>query len=291
MFDEILFPTDGSDGATDGLEFALDVASARDATLHLLSVANTTRGTLDALAQDETLEERAREAVDEAAERARERGVTVVDTVERGNPHRVVCDYAESTGVDVVVVPTRGRRGLERFLLGSTAERIVRRCEVPVLTVRPDGDATPIYPFEDVLVGVDGSDCSRAALNVGVAVADQEDAALHLLTVVDVAPLGPDVRTDALKDALEADARRVVEDAAARASSAGVEPAADDLAFGSSVQGSIRTYIEEEDIDLLVVGTHGRTGFNRYVLGSVAEFLVRTSPVPVLTVRAPEPEE
>ena len=189
MFDEILFPTDGSDGAAAGLGFALDVAASRDATLHLLSVANTTRGALDTLAQDETLEERAREAVDEAAERARERGVTVVEEVERGNPYRVVCDYAASAGVDVVVMPTRGRRGLERFLLGSTTERVVRRSEVPVLTVRPNGDATAAYPFEDVLVGVDGSRCGRAALDVGVAVADQEGAALHLLSVVDVAAL------------------------------------------------------------------------------------------------------
>jgi nucleotide-binding universal stress UspA family protein len=291
MFDDILFPTDGSDGATAGLEYVLDVAAAHDATLHLLSVANTTRGALDTLAHDETLEDRAREAVDEAVERARERGVTVVDVVERGNPHRVVCDYAESAGVDVVVMPTRGRHGLERFLLGSTTERVVRRCEVPVLTVRPDGDATATYPFENVLVGVDGSNCSRAALDVGVAVADQEDAALHLLSVVDVAALGPEVRTEYLEDALEADARSVVDAAAAHASSAGVDPAADSVVFGSSVSRAIRKYVQENDVDLLVVGTHGRTGFNRYVLGSVAEFLVRTSPVPVLTVRAPEHEE
>ena len=288
MFDEILFPTDGSDGAADGLEFALDVAAARDATLHLLSVANTTRGALETAAQDETLDERAREVVDEAAERARERGVEVVEEVERGNAYRVVCDYAASTGVDVVVMPTRGRRGLERFLLGSTTERVVRRSEVPVLTVRPDSNATAAYPFEDVLVGVDGSHCGRAALDVGVAVADQEAAALHLLSVVDVAALGPDVRTEAIQDALEAEARSVVDDAAARASSAGVGPTAEVVQFGSSVQGAIRSYVEDEDVDLLVVGTHGRTGFDRFVLGSVAEFLVRTSPVPVLTVRAPE---
>lgn len=291
MFDDILFPTDGSDGAAAGLEFALDVAAGQDATLHLLGVANTTRGALDVVAQDTTLVDRAQSAVGGAAERARERDVSVVETVERGSPYRVICDYAETAGVDVVLLPTKGRRGLERFLLGSTTERVVRRCEVPVLTVRPDGDAAATYPFEDVLVGVDGSDCARAALDVGVAVADQADAALHLLSVVDVAAIGPDVRTESLQDALEADAQRVVDDAAARAAGAGVDPAAESVVFGSSVQGSIRTYVEDNDVDLLVVGTHGRTGFDRYVLGSVAEFLVRTSPVPVLTVRAPETEE
>lgn len=290
MFDELLFPTDGSDGAAAGLEFALDVAAARDATLHLLSVANTTRGALEATGGDETLAERAQEAVDDAAERARERGVEVVESVERGSPHRVICERAQTTGVDVVVMPTRGRRGLERFLLGSTTERVVRRCEVPVLTVRPDDGVAAAYPFENVAVGVDGSDCSRAALDVGVAVADQAGAGLHLLSVVDVAALGPDVRQEALKEGLEDEARSAVDDAAARASEAGVDPAAEVVEFGTSVQGAIRTYVADHEVDLVVVGTHGRTGFDRYVLGSVAEFLVRTSPVPVLTVRAPEQE-
>jgi nucleotide-binding universal stress UspA family protein len=49
----------------------------------------------------------------------------------------------------------------------------------------------------------------------------------------------------------------------------------------------IRSYVADHDVDLVVVGTHGRTGFDRYVLGSVAEALVRTAPVPVLTVRGP----
>jgi len=51
----------------------------------------------------------------------------------------------------------------------------------------------------------------------------------------------------------------------------------------------ILTYVEEHDIDLVVVGTHGRTGFDRYVLGSVTEHLVRTSPIPVLTVPSLSP--
>ncbi|RMB08368.1 universal stress protein family protein [Haloplanus aerogenes] len=68
---------------------------------------------------------------------------------------------------------------------------------------------------------------------------------------------------------------------------AGIEPTSKAVEYGPSIHKVILTYIEEHDIDLVVVGTHGRTGFDRYVLGSVTDYLVRTSPIPVLTARAP----
>ncbi|MFB6071905.1 MAG: universal stress protein [Halobacterium sp.] len=287
MFDAILFPTDGSDGADAGLDFALDVADAHGATPHLVSVADTSRSAVERTPDvTETLERNAERVVSRAAQRARERAVDATTEVRQGTPHREICDYAASAGVDAILMSTRGRRGLERFLLGSTTERVVRRSEVPVLTLRPDDGAH--YPFESVLVATDGSDCADAALDRGVAVADAEGAALHLLSVVDVTSLGADVRSDIAVDALESGANAILDDAAARANGAGVDPATREVAFGSSIHRAILDYVDECDADLVVVGTHGRTGFDRYVLGSVAEYLVRTSPVPVLTVRAPE---
>jgi nucleotide-binding universal stress UspA family protein len=289
MFDEILFPTDGSDCADAGLEFALDVADAHDATLHLVSVADTSRSAVEHAADVvETLEATAEQIVSRAAERAREHGVDATTAVRRGEPHREICGYAATAGVDTVLMPTRGRRGLQRFLLGSTTERVVRRSEVPVLTLRPDGDAD--YPFESALVATDGSDCADAALDSAVAVANAENAALHLLSVVDMTSLGADVRSDAAVDTLETRANAILDDAAARANGAGIDPAGREVVFGSSIHRTVLDYVDEHGVDLVVVGTHGRTGFDRYVLGSVAEHLVRTSPVPVLTVRAPEDE-
>ncbi|WP_336034726.1 universal stress protein [Halobacterium yunchengense] len=287
MFDAMLFPTDGSDGADAALDFVLDVAAAHGSTVHVVSVADTSRSAVEQQSDVVgVLEDNARRVVKAAARRARDRGVAVETAVERGDPHRVVCDYAVSAGVDVVVMPTRGRRGLERFLLGSTTERVVRRSDVPVLTVQPDDGAD--YPFETVLVATDGSGCADAAAERGVAVADAEDAALHLVSVVDMASLGADMRSDVAVSSLEERAEAVLDECAADASDAGVEPAATEVVFGTSIHRAILQYVEDNDVDLLVVGTHGRTGFDRYVLGSVAEYLVRTSPVPVLTVRAPE---
>jgi len=287
MFDKVLFPTDGSDGAAAVFEHVLDVAEAHDATVHVLNVADTTRESVTQIRGQviDALEQAGVRIVQETAERASDRGVPTVTEVMQGEPYRTIVDYADTYDIDLVIMPTHGRRGLERFLLGSTTERVVRRSDVPVLTVRPDDDVTVRYPYRNVLVPTDGSDPAGAALSVGIDVASTASAALHLLSVVDVTSLGVDVRTDIQTAALEESATEILDVAAERAREAGVAPAATAVEFGGSVPRTIRTYVGDHDIDLLIVGTHGRTGFDRYVLGSVTEQLVRTAPVPVLTVR------
>ena len=288
MFDKLLFPTDGSDGAAAVFDHVLDVAEAHDATVHVLNVADTTRESVTQVQGRvvDALEQAGAETVREAATRASDRGVPTVTEVLQGEPYRTIVDYAETYDVDLVIMPTHGRRGLERFLLGSTTERVVRRSEAPVLTIRPDDDVTVRYPYRRVLVPTDGSDPASAALDVGLGVADAASAAVHLLSVVDVTSLGVDVRADLQTAALEESAHEIVDRAAERATAAGFEPTTA-VEFGGSVTRVIRSYVTANDVDLVVVGTHGRTGFDRYVLGSVAEGLVRTSPVPVLTVRGP----
>ena len=286
MFDRLLFPTDGSDGAAAVFDHVLDVAAAHDATVHVLNVADTTRESVTQLQGRvvDTLEQAGAETVREAATRASDRGVPTVTEVLQGEPYRTIVDYAETYDIDLVIMPTHGRRGLERFLLGSTTERVVRRSEVPVLTIRPDEDVTVQYPYRNVLIPTDGSDPANAALDVGLDVAGAADAAVHLLSVVDVTSLGVDVRADIQTATLEESAHEIVDTAAERATADGIDPTTA-VEFGGSVPRVVRSYVAANDVDLVVVGTHGRTGFDRYVLGSVAEGLVRTAPVPVLTVR------
>jgi nucleotide-binding universal stress UspA family protein len=292
MFDTILFPTDGSDGAAVAFDHVLDLATTHDATVHILNVADTTQDGVLNLQSDsvDSLEENGEQIVSDAAERAHQQGVDTVTEVAQGEPYRTIIDYAETQGVNLVVMPTHGRRGLERFLLGSTTERVVRRADVPVLTLSPDDDAKITHPYQNVLVPTDGSDCANQALAIGVDVADAEDATLHLLSVIAITALGADARPDIQMEMLEESAHELIDEAAAFADNAGVEPASTTVEYGPSIHQAILTYIDDHDIDLVVVGTHGRTGFDRYVLGSVTEYLVRTSPIPVLTVRPPDTE-
>lgn len=290
MYDRVLFPTDGSEGADEVLEHVLDVAAAYDATVHVLHVADTTRDSVLQIRGEvvDALEREGEQIVRRAAERADERRVETVTEVLQGEPYSTIVEYASSRDVDIVVMPTHGRRGLERFLLGSTTERVVRRSDVPVLTVRPADPARIDYPYREILVPTDGSDAAREALSVGVDVTRAEGASLHLVSVVVLTGLGVDVRTDVQTTALEEGASRVLDDAAEFAADSGVEPASKTVEYGSSIHEAILSYIDEEDVSLVVVGTHGRTGFDRYLLGSVTEYLIRTSPIPVLTVRTRE---
>lgn len=286
MYNEILFPTDGSEGADAVFDHVLEIADAHGSRVRVLNVADTNQPSVLRKGGDviDVLKKEGKRIVGDAADRARERGVSVITEVIQGEPYRTIVDYADSHGMDLIVMPTHGRRGLERFLLGSTTERVVRRADVPVLTVKPDADSGIGYPYANVLVPTDGSDCARAALETGVDVVKAERASLHLLSVIDTTRLGVD-NLEAQMVALEESADEILEDAFDFAGNAGLDPVSATVEYGASVYGAILSYIEDNDIDLVVVGTHGRTGFDRYVLGSVTEYLIRTSPVPVLTVR------
>ncbi|PSP99479.1 universal stress protein [Halobacteriales archaeon QS_5_70_17] len=150
MYRTILVPTDGSDGAAAALEHALDLAERYGATVHALNVVGDADllafrdedavADVDARAVREGLEERGDRLVAEACERAEVRGVDCVTAVRSGGPaHRGIVDYAESEGVDLVVMGTHGRRGFDRLLMGSVAEKVVRLSPVPVMTVRREG--------------------------------------------------------------------------------------------------------------------------------------------------------
>ncbi|WP_254839135.1 universal stress protein [Natronomonas marina] len=152
MYEKILVPTDGSDVAETAVEHALDLAEKYDAEVHALYVVDIDSMSLtlggeqldriEAGRFDEM--EEVREAADRAtgyvADRARERGLEVVEHVSSGRPHEKVASYAENNDIDLVVMGSHGRSGVKRALLGSVTERTLRETHVPVLVVDVRGD-------------------------------------------------------------------------------------------------------------------------------------------------------
>lgn len=139
MYDRILYPTDGSEGAEAALEHAIDHALQYDASLHVLYVIEETIPAMEAGAPDvlEALEERGEEVITDVRERALEAGVKSVQaSVAAGSPYRQIHTYTTEADIDLIVMGTHGRRGIDRYLLGSVAEKVVRTAECPVLTVR-----------------------------------------------------------------------------------------------------------------------------------------------------------
>ncbi|ELZ42418.1 UspA domain protein [Halorubrum saccharovorum DSM 1137] len=285
MFDRILFPTDGSDGASAAFDHVLDLADDHDATVHVLNVADTTHDSVTRIGGEvvDVLEREGEEVVEAAADRAADRGVETVTEVLQGGVAETIGTYAGEYGMDLVAMPTRGRTGFDRLLLGSTTERVVRESTVPVLSIRPDGE-TVRYPYRNVLVPTDGSERAGDALDRALTFADRAGATVHVLSVVDVGVIGHEGYAGV--DTLVEGAEETVAEAAATAEEAGVDTV-ETVEVGSSAARGIQAYVDGNAIDLVVMGTQGRTGIERYLLGSVAERIVRTSPVPVLTVPDP----
>jgi nucleotide-binding universal stress UspA family protein len=138
MYDEILFPTDGSDGAAVALDHALEQAEAHGAGIHVLFVANTMSlggGAIEG-ATVESLRATGEQVVEDAVDRITDAGLVAESEVRQGDPYSEIIDYADEVAADMIVMGTHGRRGLDRYLLGSVTEKVVRSSDVPVLTIR-----------------------------------------------------------------------------------------------------------------------------------------------------------
>ncbi|TQQ79897.1 universal stress protein [Halonotius terrestris] len=142
MFETIVVATDGSESVSRAVSVALDLAARFDASVHALSVIDTT----EVDSSPESVRTDLREALTTQADEAL--AVVTADTdqpvttaVREGRPADEITEYAAAVDADMVATGTRGRHGENRFLLGSVAERVVRTCPVPVLTVRQLSDA------------------------------------------------------------------------------------------------------------------------------------------------------
>ncbi|MFC7154046.1 universal stress protein [Halomarina halobia] len=280
MFERVLFPTDGSSGAAVAMDHAIAVADRFDSTLVVLSVVDAR--SLDLGLGEGELRDRAEDVVASVVERAVDEGVTAAGEVDVGIPDRRIREYAAANGVDLVVMGTYGNTGVRRYLLGSVTEKTVRLSDVPVLTVRSD-DADPHVPYDRILVPTDGSERAAAAAEWASALARAYDATVHVLAAADTSAVGFDVRSELLLETVETSAEEAVADLAATLRDDGVT--VETAVERGPPHGAILDAVDENDIDLVVMGTRGRSGLDRYLLGSVTEKTVRTCPVPVLTVR------
>lgn len=289
MYDRILFPTDGSEGANAVVDHVLEIAESYGATLHILNVADTKEHSITRVEGNviDIYEREGEQIVQETADRANGTPVETVTDVVQGSVPETIVAYADEYDIDLIAMATYGRVGLEQRVLGSTTERVVRQAPVPTLVLPPENDSLQ-YPYQTVLVPTDGSECAAVALDAAIAIVNATEATLHLLSVADVSSLGADVRSELQLEVLEEQANDAVAEAASKAHDTGVDAPVEAIEVESAVHRAIDSYVTDHDVDLVVMGTHGRTGLDRYLLGSVTEKTLQTVSVPVLTV--PEPE-
>ncbi|MFQ5795380.1 MAG: universal stress protein [Candidatus Bipolaricaulia bacterium] len=136
--------------------------------------------------------------------------------------------------------------------------------------------------FKNILLPTDGSDCAEQAVLYVKGLATQYGATVHVLHVINT-PLVlslPGVPQERVKDSMREEGKRIIEKVIQELGSLSAEGRVQD---GDPAE-QIIAYTEEMEIDLIVMGTHGRSGLERILLGSVAEAVVRMSPVPVMVI-------
>lgn len=136
MYSDILIPTDGSPGAQEAIEHGLEIAQQYEATVHALYVVDTRVSRSGPLLESLQLE--GRKAVRDLEVAGTQAGLTVVTEVVEGVPPQEILEYSAMQGIDLIVMGTQGRTGVDRFVMGSVAERVVRHSPVPVLMVRKE---------------------------------------------------------------------------------------------------------------------------------------------------------
>ena len=212
-----------------------------------------------------------------------------------GRPYEEICRLANELRTDLILLPTRGHSGLKRIALGSTAERVVRHAPCPVLIPRgPKFDrltwnnkTREKLSIRKILVPTDFSDASLAGVRYAAQLVKHFRAKVDLLNVVfpytqvfqmdrfasEVIPLVESAREQANKDLQTIQQREFLGD---------VECVAE-VRVGSTID-EICAAAAASDVDLVVISTHGRTGFSHALIGSVAEHVVRYAESPVLVV-------
>lgn len=192
--------------------------------------------------------------------------------------------YTDRVGADLLVVGTRGRRGLDRLLVGSVARACVAASRCPVLTVPRGAEAHEPSPDAPVLVAVDFSSLSRAALDRGRALANLHGARVELVHVVrEAGPFTGLVPSALDLGAVDADRARSARQRLARF--AGGEPWAIHVALGPPSR-MIAALAAARGAGAVVMGTHGRSGVAHAILGSTAGATIQRAPCAVVTVRA-----
>lgn len=291
--ESILVPTDGSEGAQKGTRRGIDLAEKVGADLHVLSVVDSREiepslsslDDADRTNREGVYEKRAERAIDSVTNPARSQlSGRITTAIEWGIPFQEIADYVERRGIDLVVMGTHGRTGLERYLIGSVTEKLLRTVDVPVVAVPPDADEIELGEGEygDILLPTDSSEPAEAAIDWGISLAKVYDATVHTVYSVDTSRFVSVEETGEIYDSLEKAGESALERVRKRATAADISVAGS-LGTGPAAQ-MILTYSDEHDIDMIVMGTHGRSGINRYLIGSVTESVLRSADVPVCCV-------
>ncbi len=298
-FKDVIFPTDFSPYSDNALHYAVALTKKYDGTVHCCHVVD--RSAVDGGGAEgpygmqtaetsyvESVEKHAQEELEKVATVIRAKGAETDTRSIVGDPAADVVAYAAEMSADLVVMATHGRSGFDRFLFGSTCEKVLRQSTVPVLAVKQDehqfvNPKDETIALRKVLCPIDLTGFSRQVLPYAAEISRQFGATLLLVHVVDQWMDYTDFITDSQLEIqrhrlehAQAELKKMAED---------LQPLSVETRVVTGVPHRETTTIaKEENVDLIVLTTHGRSGFVHAVLGSVTEKVLRSASCPVLTV-------
>jgi len=302
MIRTLLVPLDGSEFSERSLPLARAIARQASGSLHLVQVhppaiaghlvssSQFAYQGLDLEAYAERHREEARTHLEGIARELTAEGLNARATVLEGLIPETLAEHAEAIQADLVVMTTHGRTGANRLWLGSVADGLIRHTRVPVLLHHPaeeDGRSVALEGLRHILVPLDGSKLAEGILDSVKDLARVSGARLTLAHVVasnsavgaGLVPLLPD---DIVRVRDQADAYLTEVAERLRAKGLGVETY---LTEDDNPAAAIASAAEEVRADVIALATHGYGGLRRAVLGSVADKVLRSSPLPLLIVR------
>jgi len=304
---KILFPTDFGESAEQALRYAAMIAGKYGASLTIMHVVSmfgegedSAEKHLDEMASfadriADQMHAEADELIDRTIEEHAEKELEMRKLIVRGlNPHEEILRVADDQEIDLIVMGTYGRGGVSHLLFGSTAEQVVRNADCPVLSVRHHAPhTTNMGKVRKILFPTDFSEFSKKALPFAISIAERNDSELHVLHVFEqrihpsfyiVDKSTPFDLDEGLRErALDALDEFVYDELRER------------IDFRCEVASGkpfveIINYARANEIDLIVIATHGLTGLESMIIGSTTERVVRKAPCPVLSIRDPDHE-
>jgi nucleotide-binding universal stress UspA family protein len=295
---KILFPTDFSRCAEQALAHAVFLAEKYDAEIHVLHVVTLFKDQpnviSDEIAETEDmirkLEDIAENQLKKVVDSQGSDDMNIITATKKGiSAAPTILEYASDNDIDLILMGTHGRRGLGHLLLGSAAEEVVRAAACPVLTIRELKEPKPVMHVNNILVPVDFSNYSKDTLAYASEIAQSYNAQLQVLHIIEetMHPAFSLTGKSSIFDlipGIQDDCRKRTEKMVKEVVSKKIKT--DIFIKGGSAASDIIKYAKENSADLIVIATHGLTGLEHMLLGSVTEKVVRMAHCPVFIVKA-----
>ncbi len=296
MYDRVLLPLDGSELSEGIVPYAKQIAKASQITATALLVLSMTQPEAEKATVTRVPSGTEMPVLDyltEQASAAAKDGIETDTAAVHGRPADEIVRFAEGRGYGLIAMATHGRSGIGRWVYGSTTDKVLYATTLPMLVVRPREEGPPAdVTFRRLLLPLDGSELGESVIPHADALARQMSLEVEVVRVVPTATMAyssgfdPSFYDPKIFDYVSDNAKDYAEQKTAELQEAGLK------ATSMVLQGHAPTQIVERadaaEGTLIVMSTHGRTGAGRWVLGSVADRVMRASHAPVLLVRSPE---